>query len=234
MTKSTTPPSPPPPLPNSWARTKYRVGFPSTLITELNMMHISNVMRESPTDVAPVSKSCKVDSTFYSITHQWLPTDFDINPDGKVKAKSYINNLHPVEHKEMYPVLEGILEKFLQMFEEVLGEMRVLETKKKRLIPDPYGWYGEDPPDVEDFSDIGDYCDYIDSRVPQPATVPEFTPPLETLNYDLRAAGRERPLQVTVKLANIELTPDNPKYEGGTWQVEGMANENIVATGIYY
>ncbi|KAG0079159.1 hypothetical protein BGZ90_003367 [Linnemannia elongata] len=58
--------------------------------------------------------------------------DFDINPDGKVKAKSYINNLHPVEHKEMYPVLEGILEKFLPMFEEVLGEMKVLETEKKR------------------------------------------------------------------------------------------------------
>ncbi|KAH7060001.1 hypothetical protein BKA57DRAFT_487756 [Linnemannia elongata] len=87
---------------------------------------------------------------------------------------------------------------------------------------------------TEDFSDIGDYCDYIDIRVPQPATVPEFTPPLETLNYGLRAAGRERPLQVIVKLANIELTPDNPKYEGGTWHVEGMANENIVATGIYY
>ncbi|KAF9335664.1 hypothetical protein BGZ91_010407 [Linnemannia elongata] len=128
-------------------------------------------------DVAPVSKS------------------------SKVKAKSYINNLHPVEHKEMYPVLEGILEKIL----------------------------------ADDFSDnIEDYCDYSDNRVPLPPTFPEFTSPLETLNYNLRAAGGKRPLQVIVKLANIELTPDNPKYEGGTWHVEGMANENIVATGIYY
>lgn len=37
-----------------------------------------------------------------------------------------------------------------------------------------------------------------------------------------------------VKLANIELTLDNPKYEGSTWHVEGMANKNTVATGIYY
>ena len=37
-------------------------------------------------DVAPVRKSNKVDSTFYSKTQQWLPTDFDISPDGRVKA----------------------------------------------------------------------------------------------------------------------------------------------------
>jgi len=39
---------------------------------------------------------------------------------------------------------------------------------------------------------------------------------------------------VIVKLANIELTPENPTYKGGAWHVEGMANEEIVATGIYY
>jgi Protein of unknown function (DUF4246) len=30
-----------------------------------------------------------------------------------------------------------------------------------------------------------------------------------------------RPLQVIVKLANIELTPEKPKYNGGSWHVEG-------------
>jgi hypothetical protein len=57
---------------------------------------------------------------------------------------------------------------------------------------------------------------------------------------------RGRNLQVIVKLANIELTPENPKYSGGSWHVEvitifefhlnskGMQNENIVASGIYY
>lgn len=37
-----------------------------------------------------------------------------------------------------------------------------------------------------------------------------------------------------VKLANIELTPENPRYTGGSWHVEGMASENIAASGIYY
>ncbi|KIO24286.1 hypothetical protein M407DRAFT_77137 [Tulasnella calospora MUT 4182] len=41
-------------------------------------------------------------------------------------------------------------------------------------------------------------------------------------------------VQVIVKLANIHLTPEKPEYPGGSWHVEGMANERIVASGIYY
>lgn len=41
-------------------------------------------------------------------------------------------------------------------------------------------------------------------------------------------------LQVIVKLASIELTPENPRYPGGSWHLEGMKNEHIVATSIYY
>ncbi|TKY89768.1 hypothetical protein EX895_001065 [Sporisorium graminicola] len=45
---------------------------------------------------------------------------------------------------------------------------------------------------------------------------------------------RDRGLQVIVKLASIELTPGNPSYAGGSWHVEGMMNEHIVATSILY
>lgn len=41
-------------------------------------------------------------------------------------------------------------------------------------------------------------------------------------------------LQVIVKLANIILTPERPEYPGGAWHIEGMENEKIVASGIYY
>ncbi len=41
-------------------------------------------------------------------------------------------------------------------------------------------------------------------------------------------------LQVIVKLATIHLTPGKPAYPGGSWHVEGMMNERIVSTGIYY
>ncbi|KAH9842492.1 uncharacterized protein C8Q71DRAFT_733085 [Rhodofomes roseus] len=45
---------------------------------------------------------------------------------------------------------------------------------------------------------------------------------------------RGKTLQVIVKLANIVLTPEKPEYGGGTWHVEGMDNEAIVSTFIYY
>ena len=62
-----------------------------------------------------------------------------------------------------------------------------------------------------------------------------------------------RNIQVIVKLANIYLvsflpitlfrepkfltilkTPEKPSYPGGSWHIEGMLNEAIVSTGIYY
>ena len=36
-----------------------------------------------------------------------------------------------------------------------------------------------------------------------------------------------RRLQIIVKLANIHLTPEKPRYEGGSWHVEGQLNENM-------
>ena len=41
-------------------------------------------------------------------------------------------------------------------------------------------------------------------------------------------------LQLIVKLASIMLTPQQPRYDGGVWHVEGMRNECIVASGIAY
>jgi hypothetical protein len=171
----------------------------------------------------------KIHKKFCSEKFQWLPTDFDVSPEGKVRAKSYINNLHPEKHKAMYPVLEEILEKFLPMFEEVLGELAVFVDREKKLKVD-LDWYPTPPEFGSDERDAEQ--DYYYERQPNPITIPDFTPRPDIPKYDLKNTGK--PLQVIVKLANIELSPRNPKYEGGTWHVEGMANENIAATGIYY
>ncbi|KAF9126122.1 hypothetical protein BGW39_006858 [Mortierella sp. 14UC] len=200
-----------------------------TLVTaEDAIPPLDKIGQGEPMDVPPKPNQHR--DMYYSKKFQWLPTDFDVtSPEGRVKAKSYINNLHPEEHKEMYPVLEQILEKFLPMFEEVLGEMQAFVGRKKRFPVDPYDWHGPMP----DFG--GDYearCAYEKVRIPLPIEIPEFTPLPEVPKFDLRNRGS--PLQVIVKLANIVLTPENPRYEGGTWHVEGMANDNIAATGIYY
>lgn len=45
---------------------------------------------------------------------------------------------------------------------------------------------------------------------------------------------RDEGLQVIIKLSSIELTPEKPEYEGGNWHIEGMLNEHIAATALYY
>lgn len=44
----------------------------------------------------------------------------------------------------------------------------------------------------------------------------------------------EQNLQVIVKVFNVHLTPENPTYDGGPWHVEGLLNERICATALFY
>jgi hypothetical protein len=67
----------------------------------------------------------------------------------------------------------------------------------------------------------------------------EFDAEIATAKAEAMAAaaateGKDHRLQVIVKLANIHLTPENPRYEGGSWHFEGVLNEHICATALYY
>ncbi|CAI5992630.1 unnamed protein product [Closterium sp. NIES-65] len=96
-------------------------------------------------------------------------------------------------------------------------------------------WYDEWKGEREyDKDDDDDYHQWLVDRQPkQPDTPAEFSPPQPpSPGHVVDLKGRR--LQVVVKVASIQLTPDSPKYPGGTWHVEGMRNEHIVATGIYY
>ncbi|KAM0261009.1 hypothetical protein ACHAQJ_002444 [Trichoderma viride] len=45
---------------------------------------------------------------------------------------------------------------------------------------------------------------------------------------------KEHGLQIIVKLASIELTPEKPHFPMGSWHVEGQMNERICATALFY
>ncbi|KAH7142168.1 hypothetical protein EDB81DRAFT_723437 [Dactylonectria macrodidyma] len=54
---------------------------------------------------------------------------------------------------------------------------------------------------------------------------------------DVKSQGffnNKKQIQVIVKLANIHLTPEQPFYNGGSWHTEGLLNEHIVSTALYY
>mmetsp|Transcript_29763 Transcript_29763/g.48061 ORF Transcript_29763/g.48061 Transcript_29763/m.48061 type:complete len:538 (-) Transcript_29763:610-2223(-) len=154
--------------------------------------------------------------------YQWLPSEFEIEPTGGVKIHSYINNLHPRHHAGLYSTLALILEKFVPLFNKVLTDL-INPPRPNRIKPDPYSWYEEDDNEDEDEDER--------ERTLKPIDIPDFeVPPPQTQNVDINGSS----LQVIVKLANIMLTPEKPRYEGGVWHVEGMENEHIVASGIYY
>ncbi|KAI4089837.1 MAG: hypothetical protein L6R37_007986, partial [Teloschistes peruensis] len=78
---------------------------------------------------------------------------------------------------------------------------------------------------------------YIADR---PFDVPglELQDEAEKLSFDMEPCVNLRRdfrrLEIIVKLANIHLTPEKPKYAGGSWHVEAQANESICASAIYY
>jgi hypothetical protein len=173
----------------------------------------------------------KIKSYYTSEKYQWLPTEVKIDKDGKAKIQSYINNLHPIWNSELYEPVERIFEQFVPMFNKVLTDM--VDPRPPRIEVDPYSWYKEkEKKEEEEDDDDYDDDDYYDkqARFIHPE-VPDFVAP-EAPEQVITLQGRQ--LQVIVKLANIILTPENPSYPGGVWHVEGMENEHIVASGIYY
>ncbi|MFE2480003.1 DUF4246 family protein [Streptomyces sp. NPDC059389] len=180
----------------------------------------------------------------FSERFQWLPTDVDVSDEGDVAFRSYVNNVRPDIHGELASVLPDVFARMLPLLENVLTDLR--HPRPLRIEPDPYGWYDSEPeyPSKSAYGDDGAYAeavsawelaqdDWWENRRPVVPDAPAFTPP-ELPDASARVDLRGRRLQVIVKLATIHLTPDKPEYAGGSWHVEGMMNERIVSTGIYY
>ncbi|TMW58052.1 hypothetical protein Poli38472_013526 [Pythium oligandrum] len=158
--------------------------------------------------------TCRTSS---SDNYQWIPSDFAVDESGHVKILSYINNLHPVTHAAMYDSIAAIFKRFVSLFDQVLTDL-VAEYYKQ---PCPFR--------VPDMSETRVDCtNYLPERLPIPDRIP-----LKSgcpWSYSLKGTT----VQVIVTIAEIHLTPEKPKYLGGSWHIEGTGSEEIVATGIYY
>ncbi|KAH8809572.1 hypothetical protein DL96DRAFT_1821840 [Flagelloscypha sp. PMI_526] len=201
--------------------------------------------------------------SFISKNHCWIPSDFAINADGKCKLLSpYINNIHP-SNVSLHNVIEQLVGRFVPMWERVLGAVDRNDRPDRKAsgrrevpmrIPNYRCLWRGAVDDIlytnDDWEEESDYLkwgppdmaweerkkNWIRSRGPPRLIWPEVEDEFNfTLEKRYRAVNlKGRTLQVIVKLANIHLTPEKPKYPGGNWHVEGMLNERIVSTGIYY
>ncbi|KAJ8326416.1 hypothetical protein O5D80_005167 [Batrachochytrium dendrobatidis] len=166
------------------------------------------------------------DSKFISCKFQWLPSEFRVKQDGSVTINSYINNLNPIWHRDMYKCIAKIFKCFVPMFESLFRTMDPMF----RYIDIRNGINGYESPSQSDHDDMES-----DTRVTRPVYVPTLPKHFESKYESAKPVSlRGRNLQVIVKLTNIQLTPSKPKYDEGNWHNEGPINESIVATGLYY
>jgi hypothetical protein len=195
------------------------------------------------------------DSSHLSSRFCWLPSDFSVSETGSVMLSSpYINNLDPKAHAIVYPVISSLVEAAVPLWERVLSDLRAPLSPSRIKQESIYYcnssfysgyvksidciWKGESPiPDSDEEDEHDEDPDaWYDKRV-QDQTVYEsldaYDGALEKTVKKTVSLSRST-IQVIVKLANIILTPEKPEYGGRTWHVEGMQNEHIVSTFIYY
>ncbi|KAF8601415.1 hypothetical protein BDV93DRAFT_495817 [Ceratobasidium sp. AG-I] len=167
---------------------------------------------------------------------QWLPTDFQVSEDGKsAKSLGYINNLHPDEHNELHKVVEELVGAYVPLFERALTDSVYENDAVPGRVLNGYNCkYPEsDRPRYSEF-DNAEYKEWDSKRtILVPDIVHDYVPgSLEKREVWYGLADKK--IQVIVKLANIYLTPGHPEYPGGSWHIEGMSNESIAISGIYY
>ncbi|KAG9123192.1 hypothetical protein FRC07_000120 [Ceratobasidium sp. 392] len=173
---------------------------------------------------------------------QWLPTDFVVSDDGKsVKSVGYINNLNPDQHVDLHTTIEELISAFIPLFERVLtdsipsNKAVPARTKNQYSYDERY----KPEPDYRDYQNGAEfnrvYQEWSDNRPYRlPEVVSEGYVPGSLEKRDTWYSLAGKTIQVIVKLANIHLTPEKPEYAGGSWHIEGMSNEAIAASGIYY
>ncbi|KAH8918135.1 hypothetical protein BT69DRAFT_1338462 [Atractiella rhizophila] len=180
----------------------------------------------------------------YSLSQNfaWLPTPFEISTDGQsCRIASYINNLHPKQHADMYACIALTFPLFIPLFERVLSDLK--EGMKRRIKVMSYTtiWNTEDgtKPTFDSNMEYEQFWQIEQKAIEEseviPSDVPAEYPPHGVHRFKQPFVSlKGKTLKVIVKIASIHLTPENPTYEGGKWHVEGMRNERIVATGIWY
>lgn len=172
---------------------------------------------------------------YLSSRYQWIPTPIEVDDDKKVRFLSYVNNLHPKRHAQLYHVLAEMLTATIPLFEYVLGFLK--EDRHPKIDLSGFEMYDPEcrPPKLEKDESHETYDgrwweEYLENRPMLPIPVEKYKPVQQVQPVSL--SGRK--LQIITKIQEIHLTPDKPSYEGGVWHIEGMENEGIVASAIYY
>ncbi|KAG9041155.1 hypothetical protein FS837_012674, partial [Tulasnella sp. UAMH 9824] len=197
------------------------------------------------------SPDYELEAWAYSEKFSWIPTDFRLGASGApAMALGYINNVHPKQHKDLVTTIESFVGRFSLLWDKVLTDIHPQNNDNlpgREKVTGAYEWteHPDHPlPAWKELQALGREEEYDqleeawqENKIIVVPTVDErgYRGSNGDVTYRKSAYSiQEKTVQIIVKLANIHLTPEKPEYPGGSWHVEGMANERIVASGIYY
>ncbi|KAJ3066977.1 hypothetical protein HDU98_009779 [Podochytrium sp. JEL0797] len=148
---------------------------------------------------------------------QWLPARFEVNERGKVAIESYINNLPRLGNEVLYEFAAGIFKRMLPQFENAVASLNVSPPRRIAV----------------DMRNVGAHKDKTYSL---PTSFDGSSKSLvQPLARPTTGSLNGKTLQVIFRIVDIHLTDSQPEYKGSdVYHVEGLAQEAIAATGIYY
>ncbi len=169
----------------------------------------------------------------------WLPTPFSFK-NTLIKFSSYINGLHP-DNKSGYKVIADILCKIMPLFEFTLSYGYDIDHEDKENYQ--VCWRCRGTGIWREYGELGEcFCQSLCWQCEEPLPCPDGCKPYSLKSKiklpqftDFKITPRRlNNGKVIVKMATINLTPDVPTYEGGSWHIEGIPEECITASAIYY
>ncbi|EAW08459.1 DUF4246 domain-containing protein [Aspergillus clavatus NRRL 1] len=193
----------------------------------------------------------------YSRKFQILPTDLELKEDGKWHIVSYINNLHPVNHRSIYAMIEDLFNMTVCQWNATLTPLKDMLHSRARIEFKKAEYYPiskeveEQLPKTRPGEAQAEYEDRLEAwrmahmKVVQPDAgkfLPWAVPPwmMSMLPPDLPTPVRieqgveldkdygRRGLQFFLRIASYDLTPERPYFQSD-WHCEGQMNEHVIA-----
>ncbi|KAJ5644605.1 hypothetical protein N7507_010616 [Penicillium longicatenatum] len=209
-----------------------------------------------------VSSRADISVRPYSRTYQILPSDWEFGDDGRWHIATYINNLHPVKHRDIYKVIEKAFNCIIPQWNMTMTPLKDMLHSRARIEYNKAEYYPvpkkvlDQAPKIQDREAQSEFDERFEKwrmehyRAVQP-DVDRFVPwavpqcMMSQLPDDLPSTVRiersvnlnehykDRGLQVITRLMSVDLTPESPYYDT-EWHVEGQMNEHICAAAFLF
>lgn len=135
---------------------------------------------------------------------------------------SYINNVHPINASQLYIVIEKLINELIPQFNITLIDAKAPGYKNSRIHLVEFGarnFISRDPREPFRPPEQRAYQGFLDGEG-------EYR---KDIFVDLKREFWNVGLQMVLHAQDINLTPENPKFRGEDWHVQGQNVSSIVS-----